>query len=183
MKVWTRPGALTMVLIFMGIIALAGAGRAVYKQWHWKRFAVVEENRIYRSGQLEPAQLRSAIRRLELRTVICLNPARVEQEKQICDECQVDFIHHTMPDDGLGTAEQFAEVLKILNDPARQPVLVHCQAGVARTGAAIALHRILREGWDRERAIAELSTFERKGRCSPQLQQHIARLHHELAPH
>ena len=43
------------------------------------------------------------------------------------------------------------------NDPARAPLLLHCEHGSDRTGYLIAMYRVVIEGWERERAIAEMT--------------------------
>lgn len=156
------------------------AGVYSYQRAKWKRFAVVVPSAIYRSGQLSDATFQAAIKKLQLRTVICLNSERIEQERARCEEAGVAFVPLTMPADGLGEPELFAKALEILADPGQHPVLVHCSAGVARTGATIALHRIRYQGWTIEAALAELRGFERKGRLEDRLRQHITRLADEL---
>jgi protein tyrosine/serine phosphatase len=39
-------------------------------------------------------------------------------------------------------------------------VYVHCQAGMDRTGFAVAAYRILVDGWDADRAMAELRGYQ-----------------------
>ena len=39
---------------------------------------------------------------------------------------------------------------------AEKPVFVHCRQGRDRTGLAVAVYRIVAEGWDRDEAIREL---------------------------
>jgi len=48
------------------------------------------------------------------------------------------------------------EFLKVVADPARQPVFVHCQQGVDRTGAMVAIYRIVIEGWTKAEALDEM---------------------------
>ncbi len=61
-----------------------------------------------------------------------------------------------MPGDGLGEEWQFREFLKILDDPARRPALVHCARGTCRTGASVAFYRFERDGWTPEDVANEL---------------------------
>ena len=49
--------------------------------------------------------------------------------------------------------------LAVVNDPANQPVFVHCQHGADRTGFVVGGYRILVQGWDGDAAIAELRAF------------------------
>ena len=47
--------------------------------------------------------------------------------------------------------------LKIVTDPKRTPVLVHCQHGSDRTGTMIAVYRIVVQGWSKAEAIREMT--------------------------
>ena len=51
------------------------------------------------------------------------------------------------------------EFLRIVRDPANQPVFVHCNRGADRTGCAVALYRMTEQGWSRHDAEAELPRF------------------------
>jgi tyrosine-protein phosphatase SIW14 len=51
------------------------------------------------------------------------------------------------------------EFLKIVSEPANQPVFVHCLHGADRTGMMIASYRIVEQGWTCEQAIAEIPNF------------------------
>ena len=57
------------------------------------------------------------------------------------------------------TEADVTRFLEIVTDPANQPVLVHCKNGVDRTGYMVALYRIEKEGWSKERALAEMNRF------------------------
>ena len=61
-----------------------------------------------------------------------------------------------MPGDGFGEEWQFREILEILDDPDRCPVLVHCARGTCRTGAAVALYRFERDGWTIDDVAVEM---------------------------
>ena len=52
--------------------------------------------------------------------------------------------------------EEVETFLKIATDPDKQPVFVHCQHGADRTGAMVAVYRIVVENWDKEKAINEM---------------------------
>lgn len=52
--------------------------------------------------------------------------------------------------------EDVVRFLRLVTDPANQPVFVHCQHGADRTGTMVAVYRIVVQGWSKERAIEEL---------------------------
>jgi protein tyrosine phosphatase (PTP) superfamily phosphohydrolase (DUF442 family) len=53
--------------------------------------------------------------------------------------------------------EDVVRFLKIVTDPARTPVFVHCLHGSDRTGTMCAVYRIVVQGWPREDAIREMT--------------------------
>jgi tyrosine-protein phosphatase SIW14 len=56
-----------------------------------------------------------------------------------------------------GAIEKF---LGLVNDPANQPVYVHCQGGRHRTGVMTALYRMRQDSWDADRAYAEMQQYK-----------------------
>jgi protein tyrosine/serine phosphatase len=115
----------------------------------WDRFDTVKPGVLYRSGQLSEVQLREAIKRYGIRTVVNfqVKDKSVEQESAIAKELGISFMNLPMPGDGFGQEEQFREVLKAVDDPDQRPLLIHCARGTCRTGAAVALYRFERDGW------------------------------------
>ena len=53
--------------------------------------------------------------------------------------------------------EDVVRFLRIATDPVRQPVLVHCRRGADRTGAMVAIYRVVVEGWTKADAIGEMT--------------------------
>jgi hypothetical protein len=49
------------------------------------------------------------------------------------------------------------QALRIMVDPANRPLMVHCQHGADRTGALVALYRIVVQGWSKEKAVLEMN--------------------------
>ena len=54
--------------------------------------------------------------------------------------------------------EDVVRFLRIVSDPARQPVFVHCQHGADRTGMMCAIYRVAVCGWTKDEAIAEMTS-------------------------
>jgi protein tyrosine/serine phosphatase len=55
------------------------------------------------------------------------------------------------------TQDQVVSALKIIIAAQKKgPVLVHCQRGADRTGAVIAMYRILLQGWSKAQALDEM---------------------------
>ena len=56
--------------------------------------------------------------------------------------------------------EQLAQFFKIVNDPANQPVYVHCVGGRHRTGVMTAAYRMALDGWNAEKAFSEMKQYK-----------------------
>ncbi|WZO97641.1 tyrosine-protein phosphatase [Isosphaeraceae bacterium EP7] len=124
----------------------------------WDHWDEVVPGTLYRSGQLRTEQLAEAIRRHGLKTIVSFQThgSDVASERELARKMGVDFLNLPMPGDGFGKEEQFREVLKAVDDPARRPVLVHCARGTCRTGASVALYRFERNGWTIDDVSAEM---------------------------
>src|SRR5262249_5990530 len=125
---------------------------------------VVRPGALYRSGQMKLVGLQQMIRQHGIRTVVNLRDgldAPDRAEEAYCHEAGVRFVRirplswegvrgNAPIDQGLET------FLNVLRDPANHPVLVHCQAGIHRTGLYVAFYRMELEGWSKERALGEM---------------------------
>jgi protein tyrosine/serine phosphatase len=128
-----------------------------------KNFGVVEDRQIYRSGQLTPRMLEHSLEEHGIRTIIDLSehtPVTQESraEQAVADKLGVRRYTFSLEGDGTGDPDIYVDVLKLMADPANQPVLVHCAAGAQRTGAAVMLYRSLVQGEPIQEAYPE--TFE-----------------------
>jgi tyrosine-protein phosphatase SIW14 len=50
--------------------------------------------------------------------------------------------------------------LELVNDPANQPVFVHCRGGRHRTGAMTAVYRMTHDRWSADQAYAEMKHYQ-----------------------
>jgi protein tyrosine/serine phosphatase len=82
-------------------------------------------------------------------------------ERDICDRLGVKFIYLQADTIPLQQSNRMApkaigEFLAIMNDPANHPVLLHCRAGLHRTGVLSAVYRMEYDKWSPARAWMEL---------------------------
>jgi protein-tyrosine phosphatase len=140
-------------LLAAWLVVLDRQGRLVWDHWDEAKRGV-----LYRSGQLTRDQLTEAVRRHNIRTVVNLQMPgpEMDAERALAARLKVDFVNLPMPGDGFGEEWQFREILKIVDDPARRPVLVHCARGTCRTGAAVAFYRFERDGWTIDDVAVEM---------------------------
>lgn len=142
----TRPIARTVLLI-----ALAIAGLAVL--WHKevrdhlipRNFGVVEAGTLYRSGRLTPRATRLVVERHDIKTIVDLgaydkHPDREEQARRTAEALGVTRYVFPLRGDGTGNPNAYVAALRVITDPANQPVLVHCSAGAERTSGCVMLY-------------------------------------------
>ena len=144
-----------VVLLLLGVGA-AGTGWGIVEYRRWRRFVVVQPGVLYRSNLLPNKQLTDVLERHHIKTVFSLSFTRSEEVQAVCDKLGVKRFFHYMPGNGAGPDEAYLRFLEVVQNPANHPVLVHCSAGVQRTGGAVALFRVVEQGWTLERAMAEM---------------------------
>jgi len=66
---------------------------------------------------------------------------------------QIPMTTHEPP-----TAAKLTQFLRIVNDPASQPVYVHCVGGKHRTGVMTAVYRMT-QGWTADQAFKEMKQY------------------------
>lgn len=140
--------------IVIGIVAAGSAGGiALWQPWQpgLKNFGTVVEGRIYRMGRTTPAGLERLVKEKGIKTVIDFgsDPEGTEhdtQEVEACVALGLDRITLRLEGDGTGDPNLYVEALRVMTDPTRAPVLIHCGAGAQRTGAAAILYRHIVEG-------------------------------------
>ena len=80
---------------------------------------------------------------------------------------QLGLNYLPLPDNPLfecGDEERYLAFMKCIRDAksnGQLPVYVHCDTGLDRVGVAVGVYRIVEEGWDADRALAELHGYQR----------------------
>ena len=162
---------------FVAVIALLMAAPVVYYRYcytHSKRLREVTPGVLYRSGCMTAPGFREAINRLKIKTIINLQEEAPDpelplsylgggsqRESELCRELGVHFIvfeaglvpRPFVPTQRPAAIDQF---LRIMDDPANYPVLLHCKAGLHRTGVLVAVYRMEYDGWTPQQAIREM---------------------------
>jgi tyrosine-protein phosphatase SIW14 len=118
-----------------------------------------EVNRnILRSGRPTENGLKSLKDSHGIKTIINLedSTSNVKKEAGWAKNLGLDYLSYptdswSRPDD-----QKVNEVLAILRDQTRYPILIHCKHGEDRTGMMIGLHRVESESWTAQVAYDEM---------------------------
>lgn len=115
-----------------------------------KRWGVVEEGSIYRSGQLHPALVERVLVDHNIGVIVDLNGKRAgkvehETEDNVAEQLGIDKNRYPLNGNGTGDIEQYALAIAAIAAAveSQKPVLVHCSAGSQRTGGVLAMYRVL----------------------------------------
>lgn len=128
-----------------------------------KRFAEVVPQRLYRCGSISPDQLTELAHRYGIRTVLSLlNPDVPESvaERAAADALHITWLNIPLRGNGASSPAEREQIAAIVNDEALAPLLVHCAAGTNRTGLAVGLYRIRKQGWSAEQVLEEMCRFD-----------------------
>ncbi len=145
-----------------------------YQYTYAKRLRPVTEGKFYRSGCMTAAGFADAIRTHRIRTVINLMEDNTDpnlpagyfdlsatRESELCNRLgarminlSLDLLPPNHPPEQQPAA--IAAFLAIMDQPETHPALIHCRAGLHRTGVMVAIYRMEYEGWTCSEAMSEL---------------------------
>ena len=164
---WTLGLAVAALLIAVPYVRY----RAVYV--HSKRLREVAPGKVYRSGQLTVAGFTDAVIERRIRTIINLQEdfpdpdiemsyfdRSTMKESAMCQQLGVryvfiapDLLHRN--ELSMHRPKAIDQFLALLDDPTVYPILLHCKAGLHRTGVMVAVYRMEKEGWTPQEALRE----------------------------
>jgi len=113
----------------------------------------------YRGAQPQEADY-AALAALGVRTVIDLQADGLAGEQRLVEAAGMQFHRIPMTTRVVPSDKQLAEFLALVNDPANQPVYVHCAGGRHRTGVMTAVYRMTQDGWSQDRAFKEMKQYK-----------------------
>ncbi|MEX2218093.1 MAG: hypothetical protein WD749_04975 [Phycisphaerales bacterium] len=163
------------------LLAIAGAALlglaykpAIHANLFPKNFGEVDPGKVYRAGQLSPAQFRAIHERHGIRTIIDLgsfepgDPGEARNQRT-ADALGIPRYVFDLEGDATGNPNWYVHTLRIMTDPAKQPVLVHCGAGSERTSCAVILYDALIHNAPIDEGYAAASRFKHDPARNPHL--------------
>jgi protein-tyrosine phosphatase len=120
--------------------------RRPYTSW-------VDRGHLMRGSQLTPEGL-AQLRDQGVKTVVNLR-RESNGEKAMVEKLGMRAVWLPVYDQGVPSHAEVRAFLHLTLDPKNQPVYVHCEAGVGRTGVFSAVYRIAHDGYTADQAVAE----------------------------
>lgn len=157
-------------LVWLAVLLLGGT------IWAWeeaikdrvipKRFGMVKEGQIYRSGQLSSSLVKRTLVKYKIGVIVSLTGDSLDDidkntEKQTAAELGIERLIFPLRGNGTGDINNYAEAIAAICEAQKKgkPVLVHCSAGAQRTGGVIAAYRLLVEKKDVSFVLAEMMRY------------------------
>jgi tyrosine-protein phosphatase SIW14 len=159
---------LLFALLITALLIGGPIGYSLYRQAQARNFRMVRDGVLYRSGQMTLAGLKRVVRDYHIKTVVTLRDSVHEgetppdwKEEQFCKAeeilyCRIRPERWWASDDTVPAEKGVRRFLHIMDKQDNYPVLVHCFAGIHRTGAYCAIYRMEYQGWNNTAAIAEM---------------------------
>lgn len=107
---------------------------------------------LYRSARPSPEGYRE-LAALGVKTILDVESAG---DDGVAAGTSIRLFHVPMSAFGLRD-DRVLEAMRILADPANRPIVIHCHHGADRTGAMMALYRVVVEGWSKDDALREMN--------------------------
>lgn len=123
-----------------------------------KNFGCINEG-LYRGAQPKEQDY-ADLAAMGVKTIIDLQRDGKATEQALVEAQGMKFYRIGMSDKNEPSTEQAELFLKLVNDPANQPVFVHCAGGRHRTGAMSAIYRITHDGWSADQAYEEMRHYD-----------------------
>jgi len=154
--------------------------RAIRPNLFPKNFGEVVPGQVYRSGELSPGAMRRVVAEHGIRTVIdfgAFEPgsAGEARERRVCDVLGVTRYEMRLWGDATGNPNYYVEALRMMADPVKRPILVHCSAGSERTSCAVILYRHVVEGKAIDDVYHEAFDYKHRDDRNPKLREMLER--------
>jgi tyrosine-protein phosphatase SIW14 len=118
-------------------------------------------NATYYRGGLPKGHDYADLAALGVKTVINLTSSDGDaNERTFVETAGMKYFQIPMTTREQPKSAELAEFLKMVSDPANQPVYVHCVGGRHRTGVMTAAYRMTYEGWSAAQAFAEMKQYK-----------------------
>ena len=118
------------------------------------------DSTLYRGAQPEGRDF-ADLKAIGVKTVVNLtSDDAMPNEKAMTEAAGMSYVQIPMTTHTTPTAAQIEQFLSIVNDPAQQPVYVHCVGGRHRTGVMTAAYRMTHDGWTGDKAFKEMKQYK-----------------------
>jgi len=153
-----KIGIVIVVLVLIGVV------KYIYDRHINHNFMTITDGKVYKSGVIPPNEIADYVKKYHIKSIVDLrfpgtgdtknNPEITKEltaEKEAVEKILgVNYFNNGC--DQVPKQENVDYFLKIMDNPANYPVLIHCYHGIGRSQLFSAIYRIEYEGWTNENA-------------------------------
>lgn len=144
-------------LVALLSVAQAAPAKGSSARTNISNFGCINEN-FYRGAQPNSKDF-TDLAAMGVKTVIDLQEDGERNEEQWVEAAGMNFFRIGMSDSSWPSREKADQFLKVVNDPANQPVFIHCHGGRHRAGIMTAIYRMTHDGWSADQAYTEMKQY------------------------
>ena len=122
-----------------------------------KRFGVVEQGVIYRSGRMSSFLVKRVLAEHNIKVIVTLEglkDADRDQQAEIAasEELDIEILRFPLRGNGTGEVENYIQAIATIHKAKSEnkPLLIHCAVGTQRTGGVLASYHMLFDNWTPE---------------------------------
>ena len=157
MRAQARGVRARSVLALALLLSIPAAARTAGSVPSIDNFGTVNEH--YYRGAQPVGRAYADLAAAGIKLVIDLQEAGDTSEPGLVERAGMKYVRIPMNTRIAPTSEQVGTFLHLVNDPANQPVYVHCAGGRHRTGVMTAVYRMSLDGWTPDRAFQEMKSY------------------------
>ena len=159
------------IVLFLSIIILLFVGKYVYDMNINHNFETITEGKVYKSGVIPPDEIANYVKKYNIKSIVDLRfpgTADLVNNPEIPTEltAEIEAIakikgvsYFNNGSDQVPTQENVNSFLKIMDNKANYPVLIHCYHGVGRAEMYAAIYRIEYENFTNKEARNNVRTL------------------------
>jgi protein-tyrosine phosphatase len=177
---WRRWNVSLITLLLLCIAAPIAWNNGLRDRLIAKNFGVVEEGRLFRSGQISARLIEPTLQSNGIKVIVALSdsgakPQDVAAEMQAATDLGIDRQMYPLSGDGTGSVDNYVAAITAIDRAMKdgKPVLVHCVAGAQRTGGVIAAYLLLVEKRPPDEVYNQLRRYGHDPRENPHLLEYL----------
>lgn len=161
------------------MVIAVGLGVWMYAGWVHpnlvpRNFGIVEAGKLYRAAALTPGATQRVHREHGIKTIVDLggydkDPTGDRIAQRTAEALGMERYVFPLEGDGTGNPNAYVAALRIITDPAKQPVLVHCSAGAQRTSGCVMLYKDIVLGQPLDTTYPEAREYRHDPADNPRL--------------
>jgi len=159
-RIFRSAVLLTFLALIVSPLHLSSQSRGVDELSSVRIFNFGKVNETYYRGAQPSPREYPQLAALGVRTVIDLRDFDGKVEESLVRRAGMNFYQIPLTTTRPPSEAAIAQFLKLVNDPANQPIYVHCQNGRHRTGVMTAIYRMTHDDWDADHAYEEMQRYK-----------------------